>query len=127
MKKLAQIHPSTLSEVADENGPVIWTLLIPTTTEVMNDFLAGKISEKDILSKTKPKEKYTSIYLCSVTTLPEYRGQGKSKKLCLDSIKAICKDYPIETLFVWPFTQEGELLANGLAKACNLPLLKATF
>jgi hypothetical protein len=127
MKKLAQIHPATLSELADENGPVIWALLIPTTTEVMNNFLAGKISEKDILTKTKPKEKYTCIYLCSVTTLPEYRGKGKSKQLCLDAIQAICKDYPIQTLFVWSFTKEGELLADGLAKACNLPLLKATF
>ncbi len=127
MKKLKQIHPATLSELADENGPVIWALLIPTTNEVMNDFLAGKISEKDILTKTKPEEEYNCIYLCSVTTLPEYRGKGQSKKLCLDSIKAICKDHPIQTLFVWPFTKEGELLAGSIAKACGLPLLKAEF
>jgi hypothetical protein len=127
MKKLEQIHPATLSELADENGPVIWALLIPTTTEVMNDFLAGKISEKDILIKTKPGEKYTCIYLCSVTTLPEYRGKGKSKKLCLDAINSICKDYLIETLYVWPFTKEGELLADSIAKLCNLSLRKAAF
>ena len=127
MKKLALIHPATLSELADENGPVIWALVIPTTTEVMSDFLSGKISEKDILTKVKPGEKYTCIYLCSVTTLSEYRGKGKSKQLCLDAIQAICKDHPIQTLFVWPFTKEGEQLADALARACNLTLLKATF
>ena len=122
MKKLEKIHPATLSEFADENGPVIWVLVIPTTTGIMNDFLAGKISEKDILDKTKPGEKYTSIYLCSVTTLPEYRGKGESKKLCMQAIKRISENHPIESLFVWPFTKEGEKLASSLAKACNLPL-----
>jgi hypothetical protein len=122
MKKLGKIHRATLSEFTDENGPAIWVLVIPTTTTVMNDFLSGKISEKDILGKTKPGEKYTCIYLCSVTTLPEYRGKGESKKLCLQAIKAICKDNPIEALFVWPFSKEGENLAASLAKECKLPL-----
>jgi hypothetical protein len=122
IKKLEKIHPATLSEFTDKNGPSVWVLVIPTTTGVMNDFLSGKISEKDILTKTKPREKYTCIYLCSVTTLPEYRGKGESKKLCLQAIKAICKDHPIETLFVWPFTKEGGKLAISLAKECKLPL-----
>ena len=122
MKKLEKIHPATLSEFADENGPSVWVLVIPTTTTIMNDFLSGKISEKDILTKTKSGEKYTCIYLCSVTTLPEYRGKGKSKKLCLQAIKAICKDNPIDALFVWPFTKEGETLARSLAKECKLSL-----
>ena len=30
MKKLELISPATLSELADENGPTIWVLLIPT-------------------------------------------------------------------------------------------------
>jgi hypothetical protein len=122
MKKLEKIHPATLSEFADENGPVVWVLVIPTTTVVMNDFLSRKISEKDILTQTKPGEKYTCIYLCSVTTLPEYRGKGESKKLCLQAIQSICKDHPIEALFVWSFTKEGEKLAASLAKECKLSL-----
>jgi hypothetical protein len=122
MKKLEEIHPATLSEFADENGPVIWVLIIPTTESIMNDFLTGKISEKDILTKTKPGDEYTSIYLCSVTTLPEYRGKGESKKICLQAIENIRKDHPIKSLFVWPFTKEGEKLAASLAKECKLPL-----
>ena len=124
IKKIEKIHPAALTEVADENGAVIWSLIIPTTKKVMDDFLSGKISEKDILTEKKPEEKYTCLYLCSVITLPEYRGKGETKKLCLNSIKAICKNHPIETLFVWHFTKEGEALAESLAKECNLPLLK---
>jgi hypothetical protein len=124
LKKLQAIHPATLSEVADKNGPVIWVLMIPTTKNIMNDFLEGKISEKNLLEKTKAGDVFDCIYLCSATTLPEYRGKGETKKLCIHSIRAIGKDHPVKTLFVWPFTQEGERLAEALAKACGLALLK---
>src|SRR5688500_19040546 len=73
LKKLGKIHPKSLSEVSDLNGPLIWALLIPTTQNVMNEFLTGHISEKELLEKTRPGQKYDCIYLCSVTTLPEAR------------------------------------------------------
>jgi len=124
MKKLHAIHPATLGEVADKNGPVIWVLMIPTTTHIMEDFLSGKISENQILEKTEPGKSYDCIYLCSATTLPEYRGQGQTKKLCVNSIWKICFDHPIRTLFVWPFTKEGEKLAESISKECLMKLFK---
>ncbi len=124
LKKLERIHSATLTEKSDENGPLIWILMIPTTKSVMEDFLGGKISEKELLEKTKPGEVYSSIYLCSATTLPEYRGKGETKKLCISAINKISKDHPVTRLFVWPFTKEGEALAETIAKACGLDLLK---
>lgn len=124
IKKLNLIHPSTLSEVADENGPLIWALIIPTTKTVMNDFLEGKISENEILLNTNPGEKYDSIYLCSVTTLPEMRGKGETKKLCLDAIDKIKNQHPIKSLFVWAFTKDGERLAETLSKTTGIELKK---
>jgi len=124
LKKLEKIHPATLTEKADENGPLIWILMIPTAKNIMNDFLEGNISEKEVLEKTNPGDKYDCIYLCSATTLPECRGKGETKKLCITGIKNIMKDHSIKTLFVWPFTKEGELLADAVAKQCGLQLLK---
>jgi Acetyltransferase (GNAT) domain len=126
MKRLNEIHPATLSEIADENGPLIWALIIPTTTNIMNDFLLGKISENDILKKTKPGQAYNCIYLCSVTTLPEMRGKGKTKRLCLDAIQKIRETHSIQTLFVWAFTKEGEMLAETLSKSAGIELKKRT-
>lgn len=125
LKKLQAIHPATLSELADGNGPLVWALLIPTTRQVMNDFLAQKISEKGILENTQVGDSYDCIYLCSATTLPEHRGQGKTKQVCLDAINAMRRTHPVTTLFVWPFTLEGSQLAEALAKACGLELVKA--
>ncbi len=124
MKKLEKIHPATLSRVEDENGPLIWVLMIPTTEAVMQEFLAQRITEKQLLEKTKPGEAYTCIYLCSATTLPEHRGKGRTKKLCVEAINAISQTHTINTLFVWPFTKEGEVLAQKVADACGLTLLK---
>ncbi|MCC6372393.1 MAG: hypothetical protein IT236_15420 [Bacteroidia bacterium] len=123
MTALEKIHPSTLSELANANGPYCWVLLIPTHKQVMEDFLARKISETDILLQTRVGESYDSIYLCSASTLPEYRSQGITKKLCLQSIESIRQSHPINALFVWPFTNEGVKLAESVAKSCKLPLL----
>lgn len=124
LEKLRKIHPATLTELADENGPVIWILMIPTTKKVMEQFIHNQISEKELLAKTKPGQKYDCIYLCSATTLPEYRGKGQTKKLCLSAVDMIRKEHAISTLFVWPFTSEGEKLAVAIAEACKLELLK---
>lgn len=124
LKKLEQIHPSTLSEWSNEDGPLCWVLMVPTTEAVMNGFLNGQLNEKQLLDKTIPGETYSCIYLCSATTLPEVRGKGETKKLCMSSIKEIMKTHPIKTAFVWPFSKEGEGLAESIAKECGLNLLK---
>jgi hypothetical protein len=123
MKKLHQIHPKCLTEFANEHGPLIWVLIIPTTTLIMEDFLEGKISEKILLENTPIGVPYDAIYLCSATTLPEERAKGKTKRLCIDAIKEIQLTNPIKKLFVWPFTKEGEALAKSIANASSLNLL----
>jgi hypothetical protein len=124
MKKLAAIHPSTMGEVADEKGPLIWVLLIPTSIQVMDEFISGKISEREILEKTQPGQNYDCIYLCSVSTLKEMREKGETKKLCLDQIKSICKDHPVKYLYVWAFSDAGERLAESLSAASGIELKK---
>ena len=122
--RLKAIHPSTVSEYADENGPAAWVLVIPTTTEVMNQFVTKKITEKQLLDLTPSNTKYDALYLCSALTLPEYREKGITKKLTLDAIESIRKTHSIKKLFVWPFTKQGEYLANSIASSLSLPILK---
>jgi len=106
------------------NTDTVSVLLIPTTAKIMDDFLSGKISESKLLQRTEPNQQYDSIYLCLATTLPEARGKGHTKELCLEAIQKICEDYPIKFLFVWAFTKEGEVLAETLSTVTGLPLKK---
>lgn len=124
VRKLQAIHPATLSEYNEGSGPIVWLLIIPTTNEIMQKFLDGKISENQILRQTKPGDKYDTIYLCSATTLPEYRGKGITMRITLEAIDAIRKDHPITSLFVWPFTEQGKHLAEKIAEKTGLTLYR---
>jgi GNAT superfamily N-acetyltransferase len=126
IKRLQRIHPSTVMEKDDGNGPVAWVLVIPTTTDLMNQFLDNQISEKELFDLTPTHVSYEALYLCSALVLEEYRRKGIAKFLALQAIENIRMDHPIKTLFVWAFTDEGSLAAEAIANSASLPLLHRT-
>lgn len=120
--RLQNLHPSTLSEYNEGKGPCAWVLLIPTSEKLMHQFLEGELGETELLWNTIPGSQFETIYLCSVTTLPEYRNKGITSRLTLEAIDIIRKDHPIKSLFVWPFSEEGKKLAEKIANKAGLPL-----
>jgi hypothetical protein len=120
--KLKSIHPATMSEASDENGPIAWILLIPTTHQVMDRFVRGEIGEKHLFDLSTPGTAFEAIYLCSALVLPEHRGKGLATRLTVDAIDAIRIDHPIRELFVWAFSGEGMKLAESIAARFQLPL-----
>lgn len=120
--RLKEIHPATLSEHVEGDGPVVWILLIPTPLKTMERFLKKEIGEKEILNETRPGETCEALYLCSALVLPEFRGKGIAKKLTLNAISEIRKEHPIAALYVWPFSEEGDFLSKALAADTKLPL-----
>ena len=122
IKHLHRIHPATVSEYDDGNGPVAWVLVIPTSTELMNRFLKCEISEKELFELTSSDETYEAIYLCSALVLEEYRRKGITKKLVTEAVGKIRKDHPIKALFVWAFSKEGDLASEKTAQLVSLPL-----
>ncbi len=124
IEQLKHLHPATVSEYKDRNGPAVWILLIPTTTKLMNQFLEKSISEQQLLDLTPPHSRFQSIYLCSAMVLPEYRGKGIAKGLTLEAIASIQKEHDIDSLFVWPFSKEGDGLAEVISKETGLKLYK---
>ncbi|MFV5692768.1 GNAT family N-acetyltransferase [Flavobacterium sp. LT1R49] len=124
LERLMQLHPTTVSEYDDGKGPVAWILLIPTTLDLMNQFLANKISEKQLFEHTPLDAKYEALYLCSALVLEEYRRKGIAKQLTLQAIENIRKDHPLKALFVWGFSKEGDLGAEALSRHTSLPLYK---
>jgi GNAT superfamily N-acetyltransferase len=124
LDRLKRIHPAKVGEYDDENGPVAWVLLIPTTLELMHQFLAHTISEKELFDRTPLAIKYDALYLCSALVLEEYRRKGIAKRLTLGAIANIRKDHLLKALFVWTFSKEGDLAAESLARYTSLPLNK---
>jgi GNAT superfamily N-acetyltransferase len=124
MERLRRMHPATVSEQVDGNGPVAWVLLIPTTLELMNRFLNQEISEKELFNLTPEDSVYDALYLCSALVLEEYRRKGIATKLSLNAIEQISRDHPLKALFVWAFSKEGDLGAETIARLSSLPLYK---
>jgi GNAT superfamily N-acetyltransferase len=122
MEEILRLHPAAISEKRDDDGPIAWLIVLPTTSTVMERFLSGEISERQILAETDPDDQYDALYLCSVLLLPEYRGKGIARALCSESIQTILRDHPIRTLFCWTFSDEGGKLAGALAEEFHLPL-----
>ena len=120
--KLQRLHPATMSEETDGNGPVAWMRVIPTTRALMDRFLSGEIGEQPLLHETPVGIPYQTVYLCSALVLEEFRGKGIARRLALAALHDIMADHPIETLFTWPFSMEGDHLADVLARELGLPL-----
>ncbi len=120
--KLMKIHESTMTEFRDENGPIAWVLVIPTTITLMQQFVAKTIHERDLLDGTPLDVKYDALYLCSALVLPEHRKEGIARTLAAKAIRSIQRQHPIRYLFYWAFSVEGKHLAESLAREFNLPL-----
>lgn len=123
ISRFVQIDPAAVSELANEDGPYCWILLIPTSAELMIEFLESKISEKELFERTPVGGKYESIYLCSAMLLKEFRHRGIAGLLALDAIAQIRSRHHIRTLFVWPFSEEGKKSALAIAEKTGLPLM----
>jgi len=124
MEHLERIHPDTISEYDDGNGPVCWILCIPTTMDLMTQFIHKEISERELYELTPLHTKYEAIYLCSALLLEEFRGKGIAQRLGVKAIENIKIDHPIKALFTWSFTKEGEKLSEKVSELVGLPLYK---
>ncbi len=120
---LLKIHPSTVSEKDDGDGPVAWILLLPTTEKLMHQFLNKEITEKELYVRTPLNEKYDAVYLCSAMVLEEFRKKGIAKTLTLSALEKIRELHNINYLFVWNFSEEGAASSISIAKLAALPLL----
>lgn len=127
IKHLQKLHPASVSDKNDANGPIAWLLLIPTTDELMHNFISGEINEKQLFELTPVGMPYDAIYLCSVMILDEYRRKGIAKEMTIKAIGKIRRDHKIKTLFTWNFTVEGDKLSEIIAKSVALPLLKKKY
>ena len=122
--RLREIHPATLTEESEADGPIAWILVIPTTFEVMEEFVDKTINERELLTSVIPGQRYDAVYLCSALVLPEHRGKGLARRLAVKAVRAIQKEHPIIYLFYWSFSVEGDRLANSLAREFDMPLFR---
>jgi GNAT superfamily N-acetyltransferase len=120
--ELLALHLSSVKQIEDENGPVLWLLLIPTLESIAKKFLKNEIQETELLKLTPKGVSYTVLYLCSVMVLPEYRGKGLAFETTVKAIEEIRKEMRLDALLVWPFSNEGRELAKKISDQTGIEL-----
>ncbi len=121
--RLRRIHPMCLTEVANEDGPILWLLLFPTNQALVDSFLKDEINEQELFDRTPEDSKgHDCVYLCSASVLPEFRNKGLASQHTIAAVQAMQKEFPIKALCVWPFSKDGEQLGQFVADKLCLPL-----
>ena len=122
LEHLLQLHPASVREEHDADGPIAWVLLVPTTLELMQDFVRGRITEQQLYDRTPLGVPCQAVYLCSGLVLPEHQRKGLATRITLEALDHLRRDHPIEALFVWTFSEAGLASAKAIATAADLPL-----
>jgi hypothetical protein len=123
-KKVEALSPDSSAYVLDEKGePISWILIIPTTKEIAQKFLAKEISERELLDSTKPASTYDALYLCSAFTVSGHRREGLAAKLIKETLGKM-PHAENAVLFAWPVTNEGEELLRKLSADLRTEILK---
>lgn len=114
-------------DVIRADGKIIgFTFIVPCNKDIMDRFLAGKITEKELGEEIKSKidyENFETVYLCSSFIKEEYRGRGLAVQGRVKSISKIIGNRKIKPiLFSWAQTKEGERSVRKTAEVLGLKL-----
>lgn len=122
-RKLDKLTPHWIQyELDEKENPISWVVVLPTSLDLMEKFLKGEITERQLLDLTKPQEIYQAIYLCAAITIPKYRRKGLAIKLLKKAIDSI--PHTEDTvLFAWPYSKEGAEVIKKLETELGVKVL----
>lgn len=96
--------------------PIAWSLVLPTSKEIKGRFLNGEINEKKLFEISTKNPSFESLYLFVVVVLPEHRQKGLAKELMNYQINYFKDKYNINDFFAWIFSTEGDKLVKSLER-----------
>lgn len=115
--KIVSLHPSTYKYKADEQRHLIaWTVVIPTTKALADDFILRRITEAELLEKTCKQDRYDALYLFAALTLPQYQKNGYAREMLRQQIEEILGKEHEGFLFAWTVTEEGKRMVGAIAR-----------
>jgi hypothetical protein len=120
-QKFHLLHPKTIIYRLDNGDPMSWIFVIPTSQVLMERFLEGEITERDLLELSEPNDSYDALYLCSAFTVPKHRRKGYVVGLAKEAIDHIPHTEDAH-FFAWPISSEGEQIIKKLEKILGISI-----
>lgn len=125
-EKIVALHPAAYRFKTNEAGKLVaWSVVIPTSRVIAVDFVERRITERELLERTRMHEKHDALYLFAALTLPEYRGRGYAKKMLKEQIHEIGGDTEGELmLFAWTVTEAGEKMVGAIERELGVTIIR---
>lgn len=120
LARLNALHPATVLFRLEEGELVSWIVSLPTQRALMEQFLHGEITERQLLEKTVPQETYEALYMCSAFTVEVHRRKGYALSLFAEALRRLPLE-PSAPLFAWPVSYEGKMTAEKLHRLLPRP------
>lgn len=112
-RRIEKLHPSAVKCFMDGDDIVSVALTIPTTKELAKKFIAGDITERELLERSEPKERYEALYFHLAFTLRAYRGRKLTEKMFEEAVREIpCEKDAM--YFAWSFSDGGNKVLDAL-------------
>lgn len=118
--KLIDIDKNTFVCFKENDEPIAWSLVMPTSRINSDKFLSEKINEKAIFEDSTKNHSFESLYLFVAIVIPEHRRRGLATELMSYQIKYFKEKYNIKDFYAWTFSKEGEILIKAIEKANNI-------
>jgi GNAT superfamily N-acetyltransferase len=92
--------------------PIAWSLAIPTSRALRDEFLAGIINERVLIELAVANPSMEALYHVLVQTLPEHRGRGLGFKIAVEQLEYFVKQVGVVDIYCWIWSREGERLVQ---------------
>lgn len=119
---LIGLDKNTFICLKDEGKIVAWSVVLPTSREDMNDFLSGKITERELFDRSVSSPSYEALYLTAVVVLPEHRKQGIGLRLMKHQIEYFRQKYGIADFYAYTLNEDGKRFAHNLERELKIAI-----
>ena len=108
-KGLQNIDPYSLLLIKDDDGKITgWSGLVPTSSKLGDEFVAGRKNENQVIAEAIADPKYEAMYLWAFYMHPDHRRKGDSLRLIEAQFKHIMERHPtIQKYYSWGYSPEG--------------------
>lgn len=107
-------HAYIIERVEGKFAP--YSSVLPTSMAVKDDFLSGKITERELLAAATSQPAFETLYLLVSFVLPEYQRKGIALRLMKKQIEYFKKKYGINDYYAWAWSSEGKILISAIGR-----------
>jgi len=115
-QKIIAVDPHAFIIERVDGQLAAYSSVLPTSNAVKNDFLAGKITERELLAVATSEPAFETLYLLVSFVLAEYRKRGIASRLVKEQIGYFKGKYGINDYYAWAWSEEGKKLISALGR-----------